>query len=198
MLNDIFSGVWLALAVAFVIGSTPATQAQSVVGQAPTTRAIKLSPSDRKFLQEAYERGRFEIGAAQLALENSSVFAVRLLAQHIAMNRGQIDEQLKALAEMKGMAALSEQLDSSHRETLERLQEASDDEDFDLRYCGTVVSGHMRDIKALQSVAARATDPEFKALVDAITSNLKEHLAVALAIQRELANARNEVATIDV
>jgi predicted outer membrane protein len=198
MLNDIFSGVWLALAVTFVIGSPPALQAQTVAGQAQATRGIKLSPGDRKFLQEAYERGRFEIGAAQLALENSSVFAVRILAQHIAMNREQIDEQLKALAEMKGMAALSEQLDSSHRETLERLQEASDDEDFDLRYCGTVVSGHMRDIKALQSVAARASDPDFKALANAIASNLKEHLAVALAIQRELASARNEVATIDV
>jgi predicted outer membrane protein len=172
------------------------TTSERDVGRAQAGQAIKLSPSDQKSLREAYERGRFEIVAAKLALENSSVLAVHLLAQQIVVNREQIDEQLKALAEMKGMAALSEQLDSNHRETLERLEGASQDDDFDLSYCRTVVSGHIRDIKALQSAAARGSDPDFKTLAEAIAANLKEHLAIALAIQRELASARDEVATI--
>jgi len=148
-------------------------------------------------MQEAYERGLFELGAAQLAIENSANFGIRLLAQHILVNRAQIHEQLKALAEIKGVTALSDQLESTHRETLERLQNASHDDDFDLRYCGTVVAGHIRDIKALRSAAAQVSDPDFKALADAIASNLKEHLAIVLAIQRELASSRDELPTID-
>ena len=226
-MNDICSAIWLALAVAFVMESMTETRAQTAVGQigmvsregsqpqppvrvsrftkaerdvdrVPTRRSGKLSPSDQRLLQEAYERGRFEIGAAQLALENSSVPVVHLLARQIVVNRAQMDEQLKAFAEMKGMAALSEQLVSNHRETLERLASASDDDDFDLRYCGTVVSGNIRDIKALQSAAARGSDPDFKVLADAIASSLKQHLAIALAIQRELASAHNVEAAIDV
>jgi len=226
-MNDICSAIWLALAVAFVMEPMTETQAQTAVGEtgmvsressqpqspvhvseftraervverAQARRSGKLSPSDQRFLQEAYERGRFEIGAAQLALENSSIPVVHLLARQIVVNRAQIDEQLKAFAEMKGMAALSEQIVSNHRETLERLASASDDDDFDLRYCGTVVSGHIRDIKALQSAAARGSDPDFKTLADAIAASLKQHLAIALAIQRELASARNDEAAIDV
>lgn len=226
-MKDIFSAVWLALAVACVMESLTETQAQTAVGQAgpvsrgrnepqppvrvsetttarhdfdrtQTRRDIKLSPRDQKFVQEAYERGLFETEAAHLALENSSVFVVHLLAQQIVVNRTQIDEQLKILAEMKGMTALSDQLDSNHRETLERLASGSQDDDFDLRYCATVVSGHIRDIKALQSAAARGSDPDFKTLADSIASSLKQHLAIALAIQREMANARHEEATIDV
>jgi predicted outer membrane protein len=225
VMKAIFSAILLMLAVAFVMESMTETQAQTAVGRtgtvsrqrtepqpsvpvgerttpqqdgdrAPANR-IKLSQGDQKFLREAYERGRFETGAAQLALENSSVFAVHLLARQIVENRAEIDQQLKALAEMKGMASLSEQIDSNHRETLERLSNASQDEDFDLRYCGAVVSGHIREIKALQSAAARGSDPDFKALADAIASNLRQHLAIALAIQRELASARNEETTID-
>jgi predicted outer membrane protein len=226
-MKDIFSAVWLALAVAFVMESLTETQAQTALGptgtlsrgrtqphspvgiseftaaerdvdRTRTTRGMKLSPRDQRLVQEAYERGLFETGAAQLALENSSVLVVHLLAQQIVVNRAQIDEQLKTLAEMKGMAALSAQLDSNHHDTLERLANASQDGDFDLRYCATVVSGHIRDIKALQSAAARGSDADFKTLADAIVASLKQQLAIALAIQRELANALNEEATIDV
>ena len=225
-MKGIFSAVLLTLTVAFVMESMTETRAQTAVGRtgpvsrertqpqppvrsgelataqhgddrAPASRGLKLSRGDQRFLREAYERGLFDTGAAQLALENSSVFAVHLLARQIVVNRAEIDQQLKALAELKGMAALSEQLDSNHRDTLERLSNASQDDDFDLRYCGAVVSGHIRDIKALQSAAARGSDPDFKALANAIISNLKQHLAIALAIQRELASARNEEITID-
>jgi len=224
-MKGVLSAVWLGLAVAFVTEAMTETQAQPAADQPGTisrgrtqpqppvrvsestndelafdrtqSHRIKLSPRDQRFVQEAYERGLFDTGAAQLALENSSVFAVHLLARQIVVNRAEIDQQLKALAELKGMAALSEQLDSNHRDTLERLSNASQDDDFDLRYCGAVVSGHIRDIKALQSAAARGSDPDFKALANAIISNLKQHLAIALAIQRELASARNEEITID-
>src|SRR5437763_16738379 len=97
-MKDIFFAVWLALAVTFVMESMTQTQAQTAadqsgtvsrdrtepqpparigefttvrrdVGRGETKQDIKLSPSDQKFLQEAYERGLFETGAAQLALE---------------------------------------------------------------------------------------------------------------------------------
>ena len=77
MLKSIFSAVVLALGVAFAGEALIEAQAQTPVGQAQAKPNIELSPGDQEFLQEAYERGLFEIGAAQLALENSSVFAVR-------------------------------------------------------------------------------------------------------------------------
>src|SRR5215467_1147550 len=117
----------------------------------------KLDSADQGFLQEAYAHGLFEMAAGQLALRNSGILEVRILAAHILRSRARMDEQLKALAKAKGLDTLWDELDAKQEQKLELLQEVSAD-DFDLTYCSTVVSSHLRDIKALQSEIEQGSD----------------------------------------
>ena len=154
--------------------------------------AGQLSAGEQNFVASAYARGLFAIGAGQLAFESSSIHEVRLLAAQILTQHVAVDEKIVALAKTKGMTALPERLDTVSRETLETLQEASGDDDFELRYCGIVVASYLRDIKAFQGQADTASDPDLRKLAAEVVADLKKHLAIALLIQRALARALDD------
>jgi len=69
------------------------------------------------------------------------------------------------------------------------LQQISGDEDFELRYCRMVVASYFREIRAFERQADKASDPDLRKLAAEVASELKQHLAIALVIQRALANA---------
>jgi predicted outer membrane protein len=164
----------------------------SVTARAETAAGRNLSLGEQKFVEGAYARGLVAIGAGQVAFEASSVHEVRLLAAHTLTQRVGIEQKLAALAKTKGIDALPDQLDANSRETLETLAEASQDNDFDLRYCGMLVAGYLREIKAFQGQADSASDPDLRVLAGEIVAELKQHLAIALAVQRALARALDE------
>jgi putative membrane protein len=171
---------------------TDAKVSARVAGKTLGASRMKLATADQKFLQEAYTHGLFEIGAGQLALENSGILEVRILAEHILRNRAGMHEQLRALAQAKGLETLSEELDAKQQQKLELLQEVSGDDDFDLTYCSTVVSNHLRDIKAFQSEMQSGSDLEIKKFAADVAASLKEQLMFALVVQRALAAARSD------
>jgi predicted outer membrane protein len=112
---------------------------------------------------------------------------VRLLAAHTLTRRVSIEERLAALAKTKGIDRCPISSTPRSKETLETLAEASQDNDFDLRYCGMLVAGYLREIKAFQGQADSASDPDLRVLAGEIVAELKQHLAIALAVQRALA-----------
>lgn len=156
------------------------------------TQGGKLSAGEQKFVENAHARGLFAIGAGQVAFQSSSIREVRLLAAHTLAQQAGVEEKLAALAKTKGMAALTEELDASSRETLETLQQESGDDDFELRYSGMVVASYLREIRAFQAQADDASDPDLRELAAEVVADLKQHLAVALVIQHALASALNE------
>jgi predicted outer membrane protein len=184
----------LATTAVSTLQETTASAASPSIAEQPARDAPagNLSPGERMFVENAYVRGLVAVGAGQVAFEASSIHEVRLLAAHILTQRVGIDEKLVALAKTKGMDALPDQLDASGRQSLEALQEASGDDDFELRYCGLVVATYLREIKAFQGQAENAADPDLRVLAAEVVAQLKQHLAIALVIQRALANALNE------
>jgi predicted outer membrane protein len=190
--------VALATTAVSVSGEIPGTESLASIA-APAARdaaAGQLSAGEQKFVESAYARGLFAIGAGQLAFESSSIHEVRLLAAQILTQQVSVDEKLVALAKTKGMTPLPERLDPGSRESLETLQEASGDDDFELRYCGLVVASYLRDIKAFQGQADTAADPVLRKLASEVVADLKQHLAIALLIQRALARALDDSPTM--
>src|SRR5262249_15756465 len=111
--------VAVVLAIAQTVAGTPVYEPPNIheVASREARQPIRrLSARDQRLIREAYERGRYEIEAAQLALENSRIVEVHVLAARIVETRRRIDEELKGLAEQAGMTALSDQLDATHRE----------------------------------------------------------------------------------
>jgi putative membrane protein len=165
-------------------GHVPTAGAESMA-KAP---AGALSPDEQKFVRSAHARGLYAIGAGQLAFQSSSIREVKMLAARTVTQRVGVDKKLAELAKTKGMA-LSDELDATSRESLEMLQQISGDEDFELRYCRTVVASYFRDIRAFERQADNASDPDLRKLAEEVASDLKQHLAMALVIQRALASA---------
>ena len=174
--------------------SGPQTISRVAASAGHDPSAGTLSEAEQEFVENAYTRGLFAIGAGQLAFQASSIHEVRLLAAHTLTQRARVDEKLIAFAKTKGMTALPDRLDASSSETLETLQQASGDDDFELRYCGMVVAAYLRDIRAFQGQADHASDPDLRKLAAEITAELKQHLAIALVIQRALARALDDSA----
>src|SRR6185369_9459555 len=114
---------------------------------------------------------------------------VKMLAAHTLRQQAGVEEKLAELAKTKGMPELPDELDASSRESLEVLQQISGDEDFELRYCRMVVASYFRDIRAFERQAGNGSDPDLRKLAAEVASELKQHLAIALAIQRALASA---------
>jgi hypothetical protein len=81
---------------------------------------------------------------------------------------------------------LPDQLDATSKETLETLAEASQDNDFDLRYCGMLVAGYLREIKAFQGRRTMHPTPTSVGW-RRNRRGAQQHLAIALAVQRALA-----------
>ena len=151
--------------------------------------AAALSPDEQKFVRSAHARGLYAIGAGQVAFQSSSIREVKLLAAHTLTQQVGVEEKLAELAKTKGMPALPDELDASSRESLEVLQQISGDEDFELRYCRMVVASYFREIRAFERQADHASDPDLRKLAAEVASELKQHLAIALVIQRALASS---------
>jgi len=126
-----------------------------------------------------------------VAFQSSSIREVKLLAAHTLKQQVGVEEKLAELAKTKGMAELPDELDAGSRESLEVLQQISGDEDFELRYCRMVVASYFREIRAFERQADKASDPDLRKLAGEVASELKQHLAIALVVQRALASALN-------
>jgi len=168
-----------------VVGDVFAARAE---GKAAPRSAI-LSPEEQKFVRSAHARGLYAIGAGQVAFQSSSIREVKMLAAHTLRQQAGLEEKLAELAKTKGMPELPDELDASSRESLEVLQQISGDEDFELRYCRMVVASYFREIRAFERQADNASDPDLRKLAGEVASELKQHLAIALVIQRALASA---------
>ena len=162
----------------------------SAEGKAEASSAT-LSPEEQKFIRSAHGRGLYAIGAGQVAFQSSSIREVKLLAAHTLKQQVGVEEKLAELAKTKGMADLPDELDPGSRESLEVLQQISGDEDFELRYCRMVVASYFREIRAFERQADKASDPDLRKLAGEVASELKQHLAIALVVQRALASALN-------
>jgi predicted outer membrane protein len=167
------------------LGYGPTAGAEGTAEAPPTA----LSPDEQKFVRSAHVSGLYAIGAGQLAFQSSSIREVKMLAAHTLTQHAGVEEKLAELAKIKGMAALPEELDANSRESLEVLQQISGDEDFELRYCRMVVASYFREIRAFERQADIASDPDLRKLAAEVASDLKQHLAMALVIQRALASA---------
>lgn len=155
----------------------------------PQARTAALSSEEQKFVRSAHARGLYAIGAGQVAFQSSAIREVKMLAAHTLRQQAGVEEKLAELAKTKGMPELPDELDASSRESLEVLQQISGDEDFELRYCRMVVASYFREIRAFERQADNASDPDLRKLAAEVASELKQHLAIALAIQRALASA---------
>lgn len=160
-----------------VQAQTTSNAAQS--GAASQTEAgMKLSAGDEKALQDMAQANINEIAAAKIALDKAQSSDVKSFAQKMVDDHGDALSKVQAVAGKKGVTLPTEP-DSAHKAMAEKLEKQSGDA-FDKMYMENAgTKDHKMVLSKLKSDAMNIKDPDVKALADAHTPVVEQHLKSA-------------------
>lgn len=177
--------VLIASAVAAMF-STAAVQAQSSSAAQSDTSAqtsstgsmAKLSSGDEKALKDMAQANINEIAAAKIALNKAESSDVKAFAQKMVDDHGDALTKVQTVAKQKDVTLPTEP-DAQHKAMADKLEKESGDA-FDKMYMENAgTKDHKMVLSKLQSDAKNIKDPDVKALADAHTPVVEQHLKSA-------------------
>jgi putative membrane protein len=158
--------------------------ALSLVLAAPLALAQSLERADAMAIQGMIQANQAEVEAGKLASQKAQKPEVRKFAEKMVEDHGRKLEDLKGLAEKKGVAAPN-QPSGEQQAMLKKLQAASGGE-FDRVYMAEMVKAHGKVLEDTRKVAREAKDADLKAAAQKSAPGTEEHLKMA----REIAGAK--------
>lgn len=177
--------VLIASAVAAMF-STAAVQAQSTSAAQSDTSAqtsstgsmAKLSSGDEKALKDMAQANINEIAATKIALNKAESNDVKAFAQKMVDDHGDALTKVQTVAKQKDVTLPTEP-DAQHKAMADKLEKESGDA-FDKMYMENAgTKDHKMVLSKLQSDAKNIKDPDVKALADAHTPVVEQHLKSA-------------------
>lgn len=174
----------LAVSAVVAMFSTAGVQAQTqpsaaqkdAVGQ--TGSNAKLSAGDEKAVKDMAQANINEIAAAKIALNKAKSSDVKAFAQKMVDDHGAALTKVQTVAQQKGVTLPTEP-DAMHKAMAANLEKQSGDA-FDKMYMENAgTKDHQMVLSKLQSDAKMIKDPDVKALADAHTPVVEQHLKSA-------------------
>ena len=162
--------------------NTGASKSGSKSSSSRSSKNGQLDHSDRKFLEEAAKGGLAEVEMGKLASERAESPDVKQFGQRMVQDHGKANDELKQLAQSKGVEIPTE-TDKSHQKKMEKLQKLNGAQ-FDKQYMDDMVKDHKKDVKEFQKEAKKAKDPDVKNFASQTVPTLQEHLQMAEAAQK--------------
>lgn len=181
--NKSYKG-WLAISAVVVLCSTATVQAETQTsapqgGNTPqTVKSDKLSPGDEKALKDMAQANINEIAAAKIALNKTQSVEVKTFAQKMVEDHGSALTKVQAVAKQKEVT-LPTAPDAKHKVMADKLEKQSGGA-FDKMYMENAgIMDHKMVLSTLKSDATKIKDPDVKALADAHTPVVEQHLKSA-------------------
>jgi putative membrane protein len=140
----------------------------------------KPPAQDAKSIQELAEANMAEVEAGKVAAQKAKSEDVKKFAQHMVDDHGKMLQEVRQLAESKGVK-LPSAPNAKHQAVMKKLESASADR-FDRAYMQAMVNDHRETLKKVENVARNGKDPEVKAAAEKALPNIKEHLQMAQQI----------------
>lgn len=138
----------------------------------------KVSSSDKKLMEELAQANMAEIQAGQMALEKSKDDKVRSFAQKMVDDHTKAGDQLKQLAEAKGVT-LPTKTDTKHQAEIKKLSALSGDK-FDQKYMSQGgVTDHRKTHALLGRIEKQAKDSDLKTLAANLMPTINDHWQMA-------------------
>lgn len=163
--------------------SSGAKQANADSGKAAA--ASKLSREDRDFLEKAAHAGHTEVEGSKLALSKATSPEVKQFAQQMVDDHTKAGEELKQLAESKGLKVPTEPA-MAQKAKLKVLSARSGD-GFDRDYAEEVgVKAHADTVKLFQKAAQSAQDADVRAFAQKTLPTLQHHLQMAQSLHTSM------------
>lgn len=174
----------LAASVVAAMFSTVGVQAQTPTSAAQngaagqTGSSATLSSDDEKALKDMGQADINEIAAAKIALSKAQSSEVKAFAQQMVDDHGAALTKVQAVAQQKGVALPTEP-DAKHKAMAAKLENQSGGA-FDKMYMENAgTKDHTMVLSTLQSDSRKIKDPDVKALADAHTPVVEQHLKSA-------------------
>jgi len=138
------------------------------------------------FLAQAVEDAMAMVEMCELALQKSENDELKIFAQQMIDEHGQLGAEIEKLAGNKKMD-LPRDVESKHQTALKALAKLSG-QDFDRQFMEHNVKEHENDIKVFQHYAGQDSDPDIRKLADKGARMLEQHLEMARDICRRLSS----------
>src|SRR5881394_4318392 len=166
---------------------TLAAMVLGAVLAAPAAYAQILKKSDQKIdnadasaMKQLAQANLNEIEGGKAAASKAQSPDVKQFAQKMVDDHTQMLNDLKSLAEQKGVAL--PQSASIKDMAQMKLMERSSGAEFDKKYMEEMVKDHQKDAKEVQDLAAKTKDSDFKAALQKASTKINEHLQLAQRI----------------
>ena len=164
-----------AMVIGITLTSFVAVHAQqpaSAGKEAASQKTSSVSANDRDFMAQAAAAGHKEIALAQLAEQKGASPSVKGLAERIRKDHMQSDQELKSLAQTKGVTLPPP---ADHKAEIAKLEK---DANFDQTYATMMVGEHKKAI-ALFERGSTSKDADVRAFADKTLPALREHLKLS-------------------
>ena len=133
--------------------------------------------ADIEFMLDVAKGGMAEVELAKLATERAKSDEVKKFAQRMVDDHTKAGDQLKSIAESKGIK-LPVEMDAKDRALMNRLQKLNGAA-FDRAYMQAMVSDHVKDVSEFKKEANAGRDQQFKSFASSTLPTLEEHLQQA-------------------
>jgi putative membrane protein len=194
------TGSWItrlaAVAAAFALAAPLPAQAQT---QRDTSKNGAAALTDESFVQQALKSGENEVAMAKLAAEKATASELKQLAEMLAQDHGQVNEQLRLIAQKSGgpkqgdtPSAPGQRSESgppgvspgagpATSPELEKLSKLSGPE-FDKEFLAAIVAGHEKSVELYEKASTQLKDGAAKKLATDTLPKIKEHLQQAKSL----------------
>lgn len=154
----------------------------------PSTAGKLLIDDDQKeFFAAAASSGMFEVKAAELALERAEDPEVKSFAQQMLEDHRKANEELKALAQQKGVT-LPKELMSRHQAMYDELKDEQSADAFEDAYKNAMLASHKEAVTLFDEMADDAKDRDVQRFAAKTLPKLQQHGGMA----KELPDDENQ------
>lgn len=140
----------------------------------------QLSAADQSFVKKAAAGGMAEVELGKLATEKASNDDVKKFGQRMVDDHGKANDQLKQLANQKGISVPSD-LEAKDKALKDRLSKLSGTQ-FDHAYMKNMVRDHTKDVAEFRKESKSAKDDDLKNFASQTLPTLEDHLKQAKSI----------------
>lgn len=173
----------VAVLAAFMAAFTAGCAEHVSLAPAPPPGAASLfNTAERAFVTQAAASGRYEVQAAQLAVDRAVHPGVRSYAQALVTDHLQANGELDALLRAKGMAPTAT-LPPEFASKLQVLTGLPSGPEFDRGFVrGPGVQDHLAAIALFERARGDSADSDLRAWIDRMLPALRSHLAQAQSL----------------
>lgn len=169
-------------------GTRPAAADSAARPAEKSAASAQLPRGDRKFIEEAASGGLAEVELGKLAQQKAASEPVKQFGARMVEDHGKANDELKQLAQIKGVSVPAAP-DKSHRREVEKLGKLSGAE-FDRQYVAHMLSDHRKDVSEFKKASESAKDDDVKAFAGKTLPTLQEHLKLVQSLNDGIKQTR--------